>query len=209
VSSLRDALSGNGSMHHRTDAGRAFRTLNILDERSRECPSWQHGFAMRLPGNGTIRVKRKLNSTEVIDALTDLFILRSVPAYIRSELPIEGAIGSSPVGDRPEFIAEAVRDWIKAIGAKTANIEPRSLLSGHRRAMPCRAVLGRTDTANVSMANARRVAQRRDILFPTRSPDHHRKLEETLNTKRPHSALGYRPPAPEPIVPVDHRPLML
>ena len=73
-----------------------------------------------------IRVKRKLNSTEVIDALTDLFILRGVPGYIRSELPIEGAIGSSPMGDGPEFIAEVVRDWIKAVGAKTAYIEPGS-----------------------------------------------------------------------------------
>jgi putative transposase len=58
-------------VHHRTDDGRAFRTLNILDEHSRECLA--------------IRVKRKLNSTEVIDALTDLFILRGVPAYIRSD----------------------------------------------------------------------------------------------------------------------------
>ena len=48
-------------VHHRTDDGRAFRTLNILDEHSRECLA--------------IRVKRKLNSTEVINALTDLFIL--------------------------------------------------------------------------------------------------------------------------------------
>ena len=70
-------------VHHRTDDGRAFRTLNILDEHSRECLA--------------IRVKRKLNSTEVIDALTDLFILRGVPAYIRSD-------------NGPEFIAEAVRD---------------------------------------------------------------------------------------------------
>ena len=45
--------------------------MNILDEHSRECLA--------------IRVKRKLNSTEVIDALTDLFILRGVPAYIRSD----------------------------------------------------------------------------------------------------------------------------
>jgi putative transposase len=58
-------------VHHRTDDGRAFRTLNILDEHSRECLA--------------IRVKRKLNSTEVIDALTDLFILRGVSAYIRSD----------------------------------------------------------------------------------------------------------------------------
>ncbi len=167
-------------MHHRTDAGRAFRTLNILDERSRECPSWQHGFAMRLPGNGTIRVKRKLNSTEVIDALTDLFILRSVPAYIRSELPIEGAIGSSPVGDRPEFIAEAVRDWIKAIGAKTANIGPGP--PSRDIAVRCSAgqCLGERILRKFQRENTRRVAQRRDILFPTRSPNHHRKLEETL-----------------------------
>ena len=40
---------------------------------------------MRLPGSGTIRVKLKLNSNEVIDALSDLLILRGVPAYIRSD----------------------------------------------------------------------------------------------------------------------------
>ena len=67
----------------RTDDAKAFRTLNILDEHSRECLA--------------IRVKRKLNSTEVIDALTDLFILRGVPAYIRSDTG-------------PEFIVQAVRD---------------------------------------------------------------------------------------------------
>jgi putative transposase len=42
-----------------------------LDEHGRECLA--------------IRVKRKLNSSEVIDALTDLFILRGVPAYIRPD----------------------------------------------------------------------------------------------------------------------------
>ena len=85
-------------MHHRTDDGRAFRTLNILDEHSRECLA--------------IRAQRKLNSTEVIDALTDLFILRGVPG-IRSD-------------NGPEFIAEAVKGWVKAVGAKTAYIEPGS-----------------------------------------------------------------------------------
>ena len=58
-------------VHCRTDDGKAFRTLNILDEFSRECLS--------------ITVKRKLNSTDVIDALTDLFILRGVPDHIRSD----------------------------------------------------------------------------------------------------------------------------
>ena len=73
--------------------------LNILDEYSRECLA--------------IRVKRKLNSIEVIDALTDPFILCGIPAYIRSD-------------NGPEFIAVALRDWIRAVGAKTAYIEPGS-----------------------------------------------------------------------------------
>ena len=78
-------------------------------------PSRQICFANHLPGNGTIRVKRKLNSTDVIDALTDLFILRGPPAYVRSD-------------NGPEFIAQAVRDWIAAVGAKTAYIEPGNRL---------------------------------------------------------------------------------
>lgn len=75
------------------------RTLNILDEFSRECPA--------------IRVRRKPNPADVIDALSDLFILRGVPAFIRSD-------------NGPEFNAQAVRDWISAVGAKTACIKPGS-----------------------------------------------------------------------------------
>jgi len=95
----RDHVWSYDFVHHRTDDGKVFRTLNILDEHSRECLA--------------IRVKRKLNSTDVIDVLTDLFILRGVPAFIRSD-------------NGPEFVAQAVRDWIKAVGAKTAYIEPGS-----------------------------------------------------------------------------------
>ena len=60
-----------------------------------------------------MRVKRKLNSTDVVDTLTDLCILRGIPAYIRAD-------------NGPEFVAQAVSDWIKAVGAKTAYIEPGS-----------------------------------------------------------------------------------
>ena len=55
-----------------------------------------------------IRVKRKPKSFDVIDVLTDLFILRGLPAYISSD-------------NGPEFVAEAVRDWISVVGAKTAS----------------------------------------------------------------------------------------
>ena len=95
----RDHVWSYDFVHHRTDDGKVFRTLNILDEFSRECLA--------------IRANRKLNSVDVIDVLTDLFILRGVPAFIRSD-------------NGPEFIAEAVQKWIKAVGAKTAYIVPGS-----------------------------------------------------------------------------------
>ena len=86
-------------VHHRTDDGRAFRMLNVLDEFTRESLA--------------IRVRRKLSSVDVIDVLTDLFLLRGVPGYIRSD-------------NGPEFVAGAVRRWIAAVGARTAFIEPGS-----------------------------------------------------------------------------------
>ncbi len=81
----------NALVHHRTDDGKAFRTLNILDEHSRECLE--------------IRVKRKLNSTEITDALTDLFILRGVPTSgltaAQSSSPRPSEIGSRRLEQRP------------------------------------------------------------------------------------------------------------
>ena len=67
----------------RTHDGRKFRMLNVIDEFTRECLA--------------IRVARKLKSIDVIDVLSDLFILRGVPGHIRSD-------------NGPEFVAKAVRD---------------------------------------------------------------------------------------------------
>ena len=55
----------------RTHNGRSFRMLNIIDEFTRECL--------------TIRIGRKLKAVDVIDTLSDLFILRGVPGHIRSD----------------------------------------------------------------------------------------------------------------------------
>jgi len=129
--------------HHRTDDGRVFRTLNVLDEHSRECLA--------------IRIKRKLNSTDVIDVLTDLFILRGVPGYIRSD-------------NGPEFIAEAVQKWITAVGAKTAYIQPGSPL----REWICRELQCQT---------SRRAPKWRDLLFVEGSPNRHRAMAQTLQYK--------------------------
>ena len=155
-------------MHHRTDDGRAFRTLNILDDHSRECLA--------------IRVKRKQNSTEVIDALTDLFILRGVRGYIRSD-------------NDPEYIAEAVKGWVKAVGAKTAYIEPGSPWENEY----CESFNGRMwdELLNGEIFYSLHESQ---IIIE--------RWRNYYNTKQPHSALGYRPPAPEAIIPMDQRPIM-
>ena len=58
-----------------------------------------------------IRVDRKLNSIDVVDALTDLFILRGPTAFIRSN---NGQV----------FNAEKVPVWISAVDTKTADISP-------------------------------------------------------------------------------------
>ena len=152
----------------RTADGRVYRTLNIIDEYTREALM--------------IRVDRKLNSTDVLDALTDLFILRGPPEYIRSD-------------NGPEFIAQKVRDWIAAVGAKTAYIEPGSPWeNGCCESFNARF---RDELLNGELFYTLREAQ---ILIE--------QWRIHYNTVRPHSALGYRPPAPESIVPMDQRPTM-
>ncbi len=83
----------------RTHDGRKVRMLNVVDEFTHECL--------------TIRVARKLKATDVVDVLSDLFILRGVPSHIRSD-------------NGPEFVAQGVRDWISVVDSKTATIEPGS-----------------------------------------------------------------------------------
>lgn len=58
-------------VEHRTHDGRKYRMLNVIDEFTREC------LAIRAAG--------RLRSTDVIDVLSDLFILRGIPGHIRSD----------------------------------------------------------------------------------------------------------------------------
>ena len=164
----RDHVWSYDFVHHRTEDGRAFRTLNIIDEFSRECLA--------------IKVKRRLNSTDVIDVLTDLFILRGIPAYIRSD-------------NGPEFVAQAVRDWIKAVGSQTAFIEPGSPWENGY----CESFNGRFRDELLNGEVFYSLKEAKIIIEQWR---------KHYNTKRPHSALGYRPPAPEAIMLRDERPSM-
>ncbi len=155
-------------VHCLTDDGKVFRTLNIVDESSRECL--------------VIMVKRKLNSTDVIDALTDLFILRGAPRYIRSD-------------NGPEFVALDVLGWIATVGAKTAYIEPGSPWENGY----CESFNGQLRDELLNGEVFYSLSQAQIII---------EEWGKHYNTKRPHSALGYRPPAPETIIPMETRPIM-
>jgi len=145
----------------RTHEGRKYRMLNIIDEFTHECLA--------------IRIDRKLNSTAVIDVLSDLFILRGVPEYVRSD-------------NGPEFIARAVQDWINAVGAKTAYITPGSPW----------------ENGFIESFNARLRDELLDgeIFYSLKEA---RVVIESwrrhYNTERPHGSLGYKPPAPQVFIP--------
>ena len=144
----------------RTHNGRKFRMLNIIDEFTRECLA--------------IRIDRKLNSTDVIDVLSDLFILRGVPGHVRSD-------------NGPEFIAKAVREWIVAVGAKTAFIEPGSPWeNGYCESFNSKL---RDELLNGEIFYS--LAEAKVIIEAWR---------RYYNTERPHSSLGYKPPAPEALI---------
>ena len=141
----------------RTHDGRKYRMLNIIDEFTRECIA--------------IRVDRRLKATDVIDVLSDLFILRGVPDHIRSD-------------NGPEFIAKALRDWIVAVGAKTAYIMPGSPWeNGYCESFNSKL---RDELLNGEIFYTMKEA---GIVIES--------WRRHYNTVRPHSSLNYKPPAPE------------
>ncbi len=122
-----------------------------------------------------IRVARRLGSADVTDVLADLFIARGTPAYIRSD-------------NGPEFVATAVKGWIDGVGAKTAYIEPGSPWeNGYVESFNGKL---RDEPLNAEVFNT--LAEAKVLLEQWRVHS---------NTVRPHSALGYRPPAPEMVIP--------
>lgn len=145
----------------RTHDGRKYRMLNIIDEFTHECLA--------------IRIDRKLKAIDVIDVLSDLFILRGVPEHVRSD-------------NGPEFVAKAVQEWISAVGAKTAYIAPGSPWEN-----------GFIESFNARLRDELldgeifyTLAEAKIIVESWR---------RHFNTVRPHGSLGYKPPAPEVFIP--------
>ncbi len=129
----------------------------IIDEFTRECLA--------------LNAARKINSDEVIRALTNLFCCKGKPEYIRSD---NGA----------EFTAKAVRWWMRELEVAPLYIERGSPWEN-----------GYVESFNGKM---------RDELLNLEQIDTLREAQVLLeqwrhhyNTRRPHSSLGYKPPAPE------------
>ena len=122
-----------------------------------------------------IRVERKLNLRDVIDTLGELFVSHSPPKHIRSD-------------NGPEFIAITLREWLEKLNVKTLYIEPGSPWEN-----------GYCESLNSKLRDEL-LAQ--EIFYNLREA---KVLIETwkchYNTARPHSSLGYKPPAPETILP--------
>ncbi|HEX2066139.1 MAG TPA: integrase core domain-containing protein, partial [Candidatus Thermoplasmatota archaeon] len=107
--------------------------------------------------------------------LSDLFILRGVPAHVRSD-------------NGPEFVAEAVQGWIAAVGAKTAYIAPGSPReNGYVESFDARL---RDELLDGEIFYTLREAQ---VVIES--------WRRHYNTVRPHASLGFRPPAPEVVLP--------
>ena len=157
----RDHVWSYDFVEDRTHDGRKFRMLNVVDEFTHECLA--------------IRVARKLKATDVIDVLSDLFILRGVPGHVRSD-------------NGPEFVAKSVQAWIAAVGARTAYITPGSPWeNGYVESFNARL---RDELLDGEIFYSLREAQ---IVIES--------WRRHYNTVRPHASLGYRPPAPEVLVP--------
>ena len=117
-----------------------------------------------------IRSERRWSSAKVIEALADVMVMKGVSEHLRSD-------------NGPEFIAKGLRKWLAGTGAKTAYIEPGSPWeNGYCESFNSKL---RDEFLNgeifYSLKEVQVLAERTSVHY---------------NTVRPHSSLGYRPPAP-------------
>jgi putative transposase len=124
-----------------------------------------------------IEVERHLNSQDVLAVLGRLFISRGVPDHIRSD-------------NGGEFATKAVRNWLAEMGVKALFKEPGSPWeNGYNESFNGKL---RDECLDTELFYTLREAQ---IIIE--------RWRCEYNTIRPHSSLGYRPPAPETILPAN------
>ena len=121
-----------------------------------------------------IVVARRLRSMDVLETLAALFVTHGVPAHIRSD-------------NGPEFTAELIRRWLEALQVQTLFIAPGSPWEN-----------GYVESFNGKLRDE--LLDREIFYTLTEAQILTERWRRQYNTVRPHSALGYRPPAPDAVV---------
>lgn len=122
-----------------------------------------------------IVVARSLRSIDVLETLAELFVTHGVPAHIRSD-------------NGPEFTAELIRLWLEALQVQTLFIEPGSPWEN-----------GYVESFNGKLRDE--LLDREIFYTLTEAKILIERWRRQYNTVRPHSALGYHPPAPKAVMP--------
>lgn len=123
-----------------------------------------------------ILVAPQITSQDVIDRLFHPFIFRALPEYIRSD-------------NGPEFTARQIRSWLNRLGVRTLFIERGSPWEN-----------GYIESFNGKLRDE--LLNREIFTTLAEAKILIEEWRKEYNQVRPHSALGYRPPAPEAIMPV-------
>ena len=122
-----------------------------------------------------IVMAQRLRSLEVLETLAELFVTCGVPVHLRSD-------------NGPEFTATLIRQWLAALHVETLFIEPGSPWEN-----------GYLESFNGKLRDD--LLDREIFYTLTEAPILIERWRRQYNTVQPHSALGYRPPAPEAISP--------
>jgi transposase InsO family protein len=113
---------------------------------------------------------RRINSLGVIEALTNAMCLHGIPEHIRCD-------------NGPEMISKALRKWVAKAGSQSQYIAPGSPWEN-----------GCCESFNGKLRDA---CLRQEIFYSLKEAQAVIALwQNTDNRVRPHSSLGYRPPAP-------------
>jgi len=123
----------------------------------------------------SIDVARRLKSDDVLERLMDLFIRRGIPEHLRSD-------------NGSEFTARAVREWLNRLDVRTLYIEPGSPWEN-----------GYIESFNGKLRDELLNGEIFDTVLEAKVLTE--RWRQEYNHVRPHSALGYRPPAPAAIQP--------
>jgi transposase InsO family protein len=111
----------------------------------------------------------------VLQRLSELFVQRGAPQYLRSD-------------NGPEFAATAVRAWLARVGVQTLFIEPGSPWEN-----------GYVESFNGTLRDELLNGELFYTLWEAQVVIE--RWRQAYNQVRPHSAVGDRPPAPETLEP--------